>query len=70
MMSNGAARGDAVSALQQAADFFGKPRGHAAPVPRPACHGVRATLRRRTTSTTEPSPIASARCTAALTGTR
>ncbi len=37
---------------------------------RPAHHGVRTALRRRTTSTTEPAPIASARCTAALTGTR
>ena len=33
-------------------------------------HSQRAALRRKTTSTIAPSPIASARCTAALTGTR
>ena|SRR5690242_10554762 len=33
-------------------------------------HSRRAALRRKTTSTIAPSPMASARCTAALTGTR
>lgn len=36
----------------------------------PACHSQRAALRRTTTSTIAPPPIASARCTATLTGTR
>ena len=69
-------RGAGPKALRRAARRQGhrRPQPHLGQAPcrrsSNACHCLRATLRRKVTSTTAPSPIASARCTATLTGTR